>query len=325
MAQRKSNLFDWLTQPKETYHRSKGKAAPTAAAYRAGIQSGDTGLFDSWMNAHGYEDFAPSVRDRMQAQYERGVERTGKDEQLKAARAEKKKAAAAKGYSKYWETYKGVKIFKVDQGYAVTSGGRRKIFSSQSDAESFIDSKRPRKNPEGSAAKLSESFHGRPAKEATEYVDTVHVHEVFADLGKAIRLCVLSNDGKELDIVFDGKTRVASNEDGDQYYFVAGDQSVDVDDFGVERIKESVVLGKAFGLVYYTTKHHLGDEGGKANYEHELGESEDLLGNRIPPKKRKGMPTVIYDTRNAELSLSGGTYHIDMTDVDGKYSAGIRD
>lgn len=165
-----------------------------------------------------------------------------------------------------------------------------------------------KRNPVEDAADLSEAFHGRPAKRVTKHSDTVHTHAVLADLGEMIRLCVETLDGRRKDIEFDGKTRLGCSEDGRQLYFVDGDQSIDPSDFGVKSQHDSVVLGQAFGIAYFTNKEHLGAEGGTATYEHEF---------------EKPYPVVIYDCLNDEISLSGGGYLIEK-DIDGKYSAGIK-
>ena len=53
-------------------------------------------------------------------------------------------------------------------------------------------------------------------------------------------------------------------------------------------------LGELARIEYYTTKDHLGDQGGEAIYNH--------------PFKKKGRPFLIYDTRNGLLYVSGGQY-----------------
>lgn len=166
-----------------------------------------------------------------------------------------------------------------------------------------------RRNPADAAAALSEAFHGRPAETVTEYVEELHEHSTLAELGDA--LSVKLADGTL--IKFSG-VKLASNEQGTQLFLVGGDQSVDLAAFPrVDQTKETVVLGKVKHLDYETAKFHLGKEDRKAGpYTHRLGEETGV------------MPYLMYDTVNERLSFAGGAYHIDI-DMDGKYSAGIRD
>lgn len=167
-----------------------------------------------------------------------------------------------------------------------------------------------RSNPVEEAAALSEAFHGRPAESITEYTDTLHEHTVLTDLGALLRI----NLDHGVKVKFPrSQTRLASNEAGTQLYSVGGDQSVDLDGFDVDETKESVVLGQVKKIVYSTAKYHLGkDDETEGPYVHELGEETGHL------------PLLVYDTVNRMLSFVGGSYHIDI-DIDGKYSAGIRD
>lgn len=167
-----------------------------------------------------------------------------------------------------------------------------------------------RSNPVEDAAALSEAFHGRPADSITEYTDTLHEHTVLTDLGRLLRINL--DHGVKLKFPRTN-TRLASNETGTQLYTVGGDQSVDLDGFDVDETKESVVLGQVRKIVYSTAKYHLGEEDEEEGpYVHELGEETGHL------------PLLVYDTVNQQLSFVGGSYHIDI-DMDGKYSAGIRD
>lgn len=167
---------------------------------------------------------------------------------------------------------------------------------------------RRKRNPIEGAAALSEAFHGRPAGRATEHVEEVHEHAFLADLGRLESFEL--EDGTV--IKFDRDTRLASNEAGTQYFVVGGDQSVDLAQFDVDETKESVALGLVRKIVYETAKQHLGEEDKiPGPYEHEFGEEGGEL------------PLLCYDTVNEKVALVGGSYHIDV-DIDGKYSAGIR-
>ncbi len=169
--------------------------------------------------------------------------------------------------------------------------------------------KRRRHNSVQRAAQLSEAFHGRPAQSVKDYVEELKEHSTLADLGKL--LCVKLWGG--ITIRFDEDTRLASNEEGTQLFAVGGDQSIDLKLFpDVDATKESVVLGQIRDLEYETAKFHLGAEDRrKGPYVHRLGEEGGE------------MPLLCYDTVNELVSFVGGSYRIER-DMDGKYSAGIR-
>lgn len=169
-----------------------------------------------------------------------------------------------------------------------------------------------KRNPVEAAAALSEAFHGRPAHRITEYSEELHEHDVLADLGALVEIKLKYPSAT---IRFDPGVRLASSEDGAQLFIERGDQSIDLSAAFPEcdPSKEKVILGEVFKLTYATAKYHLGKEDKiPGPYEHMLAEEG---GSR---------PLLVYDTRNQKLELVGGTYHIDV-DMDGKYSAGIRD
>src|SRR5579872_2340992 len=98
-----------------------------------------------------------------------------------------------------------------------------------------------KRNPVAAAARLSEAFHGRPAKSQTEYVEELRDHGVLAELGRLNEI-VLRRPVRT--IKFDAATRLASSEDGNQLFIVGGDQSVDLEAFDVDATKEKVCLGE---------------------------------------------------------------------------------
>jgi HNH endonuclease len=173
------------------------------------------------------------------------------------------------------------------------------------------DRRKVRDNPVEAARDLAEAFHGRSAGEVTEVIEELEEHGVLADLGQLNEIVIRK---PKRTIRFDKNTRFASSEEGTQLFLVGGDQSVDLGAFpDVDESKETVVLGEAESVTYTTAKFHLGDEDKESGpYEHKFAEDG---GTR---------PLVIYDTRNRLLSFAGGTYATEK-DMDGKYSAGIKD
>lgn len=173
-------------------------------------------------------------------------------------------------------------------------------------------------NPAPAAAALYESWTGEPSTHETVVVDTIHAHAHLTDLA---RLVAFKLRGVRGQLKFtDHSTRLCSNETGTQLYIRGGDQAINLDDFNtvsnrrIDPTKDSVVLGEIEYLYYSARKPFLGKEHTKTGvYKHKLGEE---TGNR---------PVLLYDTRSALLSISGGSYYIKPGDYDGKHSRGIVD
>jgi len=158
------------------------------------------------------------------------------------------------------------------------------------------------------AAEASEEFHGTPAHEFIEVTTEVYEHDALADCGELIKLEIIGIDGEIVDLKRFKGARLAMSPKGfpPQLYIEGGDQSVDLGEFGIDRPHELEVLGKLKYITYYTVKHHLGRDGGEANYRHKFNDGESI---RIGTK-HKNRPTVIYDVNNQLLSLAGGEYDI---------------
>jgi hypothetical protein len=163
-----------------------------------------------------------------------------------------------------------------------------------------------RANPAEAAAEMSERFHGRPVTEVLDIEEQVHYHEHLAELGELERLKVKALDGGIVTLTqFDGAI-LCSNEDGSQLYIRGGDQAVDPASFAVEKpYHDKEDLGEVVKIWYFTTKEHLGDQGGTASYHHEFGEEDRERGTR--PRR----PRLEYSTRDQRLSFSGGAYAVE--------------
>ena len=156
-----------------------------------------------------------------------------------------------------------------------------------------------KRNPAVAAADAYERFHGRPAGEEVEVVTEVHEHDYVWSLGTLEKLVVISDEDGETEIELSGfkGAMLTANEDGSQLYIDGGDQSVDLDDFGLGgTTKERVVLGELSVVEYFTRKDHLGDQGGTAVYVHQMGEE----GGRLP--------ILLYRVRDELLEVAGGDY-----------------
>lgn len=175
--------------------------------------------------------------------------------------------------------------------------------------------KNPR-NPVGAAQARYESFHGRPSEELIEITTPIHEHSVVSGIGELRKLVVIAPDGRIVTIKNFGVNRagqmciLSQNEEATQLFIDGGDQSVNLEDFGIlEPYHEWETLGEVRNVYYFTTKDHLGDDGGTATYNHKfggIGEFRTSTGRKVRRRSRK--PTLIYDVRNRLLYFSGGGY-----------------
>lgn len=156
-----------------------------------------------------------------------------------------------------------------------------------------------RKNPSGEqeAAKLSEAFHGRPAREYVDIEGSRLDRVVLAQLGRLIELQVRADDGEKYKLRPTG-VRLASSPDGRSLYFEGGDQECDLSSLGIEgdQVKDHVDLGTVFLIRYHTRKGFHSFE--PIDYWHKFGEESGIR------------PTLHYDSLNRLLYVTGGNYRI---------------
>ena len=160
-------------------------------------------------------------------------------------------------------------------------------------------SARRNSNPSETAAagELSEQFHGRPPRTITDTTETRRERFALAQLGTLQELTVLRDNGQAARIEFSTKKpKLAVSPDGRQLYIEGGDQEIDLAELGItaaER-RDHVELGALWKIVYRTAKGFHDFE--VTDYSHEFGEN----GGRLP--------TLVYETLNNALYLTGGTY-----------------
>jgi len=162
------------------------------------------------------------------------------------------------------------------------------------------------------AAEVYEEFHGRPSEEVLTVTEKIHYHKNLAALGELRTLVVVSRDGGRVTLTRFKKAVLCTNEAKNQMYVRGGDQSVDLEAFGIRKPHEVETLGKVVELAYFTRKDHLGDEGGTAVYFHVAGET-----NEGGKRKMAGWaPDLIYHEIDERLEFSGGSYTIRAEGVD---------
>jgi hypothetical protein len=181
------------------------------------------------------------------------------------------------------------------------------------------------RNPVPAAQARYESFHGRPSTELIDVHTSMHEHSVLSGLGELVKLVVIAADGTKVTIKNFGVDAhgqpciLSQNEEATQLFIDGGDQSVELSEFGIyEPYHEMETLGQVRNVYYFTTKDHLGDQGGTATYNHKFGGFREV---RLPSgrvrRKRSPLPDLIYDTRNKLLYFSGGGYSLPDEGIDG--------
>jgi hypothetical protein len=172
------------------------------------------------------------------------------------------------------------------------------------------------RNPVASAEARYEAFHGRPSEELIEISTPMHEHSVVAGIGELRKLVVISPEGQKVIVEKFGFNQAGQpalltmNEAATQLFIDGGDQSVNLQDFGIlAPYREWETLGQVKDVYYFTTKDHLGADGGTATYHHRFGGMGEYTGKGgRTVRKRSRLPDLIYDTRNKLLYFSGGGY-----------------
>jgi hypothetical protein len=326
MPRRKKNIFGF-GEKKVTYHRDVAKERRELRKHAI-----EERRYRQQVKALKAQEAALKAREERQeaalrAREEKQQEaREAKEERIRQAERRKADAADRKieremreaGYRNPAESGRQYRLAQ-----AVLSGTAKLKGMSKAAAQEIVDrtpkklrSAFMRQNPEDAAAELSEAWHGRPARMASDIIETVHYHGVLTELGQLQEIKVMVTDRKAQAIFFDAETMLCSSENGKQLYVVGGDQSLDLEALGItgeEAEKDCVLVGEVYSLTYITDKQHLGKaDKTPGPYEHIMGEK----GGRPP--------FLVYDSMNETVGFSGGTYVIDPTDYDGRYSAGIR-
>jgi len=179
-----------------------------------------------------------------------------------------------------------------------------------------VDKGKGNKNPSSdslrNATTLAEQFHGRPSREIIEILEQDTQRDNFAMLG----------DLQELELVLDGKSALpigfkgngnnndtvflAADPEGNQLYFIGGDQALPLDDIDMlteaEREKDLVTVGQVHSITYFADKHHLdgpAEQKDGTSYWHVFGEDG---GEK---------PILVYDKLNERMQLVGGSYRVE--------------
>lgn len=156
-------------------------------------------------------------------------------------------------------------------------------------------SRRGRHNPDDMSGSdgMYRTFHGRAPNRTIEYDETLEYRSEFAELGKLLELRF--RDGGNTITLTDFKAcQLACTPDGRNLYFVGGNQSVSLEDLGIESDKDYIELGECTYIKYFTRKGFHDFE--PVEYWHKLGEEDGIR------------PVLAYDSINRKLFLLGGNY-----------------
>jgi hypothetical protein len=242
-----------------------------------------------------------------------------KQKREEAAQAKRDKAAEKKRIAQARKQYAAMmKAQKKRGGHAFKVAPRdRDIADSYAAFDQFgleranpMKRKRKTKNPAAEAIEGYEAFHGRQPDEFVTVSRQVHFHKHLSGAGKLKKLVVLPVAGKRRVVLSGfGGALLAFNEQRSQLFIEGGDQSVDVTVFGIdERPHELETLGQVKAIEYFTTKDHLGDEGGTATYVHRFRTTNEN-GQHVTIRIAR-YPDLIYRTLDKQLEFSGGSYTI---------------
>lgn len=153
---------------------------------------------------------------------------------------------------------------------------------------------------DAAAAAMYEKFHGKPANKVTEYTITDDVPGALADCGRLLQLKVrvLGQANKTVELNDFGACRVTTTPDGGQLYFVGGKQDLDLRALGLssQLPKDHLTIGPVVKIWYFTRKGFHDFE--PTNYHHKFGENGGWC------------PDLCYDVRNKRMYLTGGSYQV---------------
>lgn len=213
-------------------------------------------------------------------------------------------------------------------------------------ARSLKGNRKKKRNSAASSERAYEEFHGHPPDRDTIIDTELHEHKNLAGIGELCWMIVRyeTEDDEIQDVElksFDGALLCMNEQrkDNPQLYIEGGDQKVDLKQFEIGApLHENETLGRMVCVAYFTTKDHLGEEGGEAEYVHVIemptdmqefkewglhemakaaGLSNSAYWDELEEETEGAQgPDVIYDTRNKLMLLSGGSYTLPDEGID---------
>ena len=208
----------------------------------------------------------------------------------------------------------------IDQALKYINGLKRAGTFDGERIEKFATNPRSRKNHhnEPAAIEAYKDFHGREPEELLEFETKTHYPGRTAAIGELISLKIrvpagrVSDGGRVVTVKNFNGAMLTRHPSKVQLYVEGGDQSLDLDEFGLSNsdAHEVEYLGHLVEVTYYTVKDHLGREGGEANYVHKFGVNEATA-------EKTECPRVNYRVADEQIEFSGGGYTIPSEGIDG--------
>lgn len=164
---------------------------------------------------------------------------------------------------------------------------------------------RRRKNQEGmeAAERMFEKFHQKAPGRILTYEEYTAYPDAFAEMGrlKELRIHLDSANPNFLLSQFGRDCLAVCTPDGQNIYFVGGDQSIDLEAMGISSNKDIVELGVCKRIIYDTVKGFHDFE--QINYFHDFGEENGIK------------PTLNYDRLSRSLFLASGDYRVERAGI----------
>ena len=144
---------------------------------------------------------------------------------------------------------------------------------------------------------MYETFHGKAPRHIVHYEELVKFPHHFAECGRLIELRInLDRANPKYPFSSFGDCKVVTTPDGENLYFVGGDQRINLDNLEIGGDKDMIELGPCVYICYHTTKDF--HSFAPIDYEHHFGEENGVR------------PMLAYDRLNKKLFLIGGDYRV---------------
>lgn len=214
--------------------------------------------------------------------------------------APRKKKAKAKRSTRNSSLRKSKKV--IGKGFSrpvAAQWAKEKRAAKKKRAPKKRNGSRRRKNSDdlSSAERMYEAFHGKAPGHVEEYELPYLYPQNFAELGELKELRVrLDAANPRFPLTRFGDCLVVCTGDGNNIYFVGGDQAIDLAALDITSDKDDVDLGPCVYICYHTRKGF--HDFAPINYFHEFGEEDGIC------------PRLTYNRLNKRLYLVSGNYRV---------------
>jgi hypothetical protein len=178
---------------------------------------------------------------------------------------------------------------------------------------------RAKRNPADAAVENFREFHGREPDSTVRVERTRHHHEWLTGAGRLKFMVVIGVDSTPAKTIrhkiskLDGAL-LAFNEQKNQLFVEGGDQSLNLDDYGITAPHEIETIGRVDDIAYFADKHHPGPDFGEGLYVHKFRTTNEN-GEHVTVAIAR-WPDLIYRVRDQQFEFSGGSYTIRAEGID---------